>query len=100
LTAAKSLRPALDEYRAALEDARAALDGLRPVLAAIDDVVAAARLEEVDQTLQIIASDMRQHVGTSALRARLAGLAQRVAARRRRASEWLVGRLLGALPWL
>ena len=100
MTEDKWLRPALDEYRAAIDEVRAALDPLRPVLAAIDDVTAAARLEEVDQALLIIACDMRRHDDVSALRARLLGLVQRAAARRRRASEWLVGRLLGALPWL
>lgn len=100
MSAAKWERPALDEYRAAIDEVRAALDHLRPVLAAVDDVAAAARLEEVDQALQIIACDMRRHDDMGVLRARLASLVQRAAARRRRASEWLVERLLGALPWM
>jgi hypothetical protein len=91
----------LDEYRAAIEQARAELDRLRPVLAAIDDVSSAARLEEVDLSLLLIASNMLAHsAGGHAIRARLAELRRRMKARRQRASAWLIGRVLGELPWL
>ena len=99
--AARTLQPLLDEYRAAIDQARTELDQLRPVLEAIDDVSSAARLEEIDQSLLLIACDMHaRSLGGHAVRARLADLRRRLRARRQRASAWLISRALGALPWL
>ena len=90
-----SIRPFLDEYRAAIEQARLELDRLRVVLEAIDDVSSAVCLEEVDLTLKLIASDMRDRSARWDAREQLAELGRSWSGCRRRAAAWLVGRLAG-----
>jgi hypothetical protein len=94
-----SLRPSLDEYRAAIEQSRLELDRLRVVLEAIDDVSSAVCLEEVDLTLKLLASDMRDRSARWDGREQLAALARSWSGCRRRAAAWLVGRLAGPFPW-
>jgi hypothetical protein len=98
-TAVRSLHPFLDEYRAAIEQARLELDHLRGALAAIDDVSASVRLEEVDLTLQLIASDMGDRSARWDAREQLAELGRGWSGCRRRAAAWLAGRLAGPFPW-
>jgi hypothetical protein len=94
-----SINPFLHEYRAALHQARAELAGLRPLVNASDDLSLAARLAEVDLSLEMIASDMHARTLSLSPRERLVALRQRLARARRGLAALVIGRWLGGFPW-
>jgi hypothetical protein len=94
-----SIHPFLHEYRAALHQARAELARLRPAVEASHDVSLSARLEEIDLSLEMIASDMHARTLSLNLRERLATLRQRLWRARRGLSTLVIGRLMGGFPW-
>lgn len=94
-----SITPSLDEYSAAIEQARVELHRLRPLAEAAEDESFSACLEEVDLSLQMIASDMRTRMQRVNWHEWLAGLRGQVIGRARAMTNSVIARVLGGVPW-